>query len=70
MSDTPVYDHNNPYQVPHIDYPNLSSVNEITGQRMTTRSPSKAYLDNYDTIFRNKDKDEEEKEQSIENTNQ
>lgn len=70
MSDTPVYDHNNPYQVPHIDYPNLSSVNEITGQRMTTRSPSKAYLDNYDTIFRNKVKDEEEKEQSIENTNQ
>ena len=56
--------------MPHIDYPNLSSVNEITGQRMTTRSPSKAYLDNYDTILRNKDKDEEEKEQSIENTNQ
>ena len=70
MSDTPVYDHNNPYQVPHIDYPNLSSVNEITGQRMTTRSPSKAYLDNYDAIFRKKDKEEEEKEQSIENTDE
>ena len=56
MSDTPVYDHNNPYQVPHIDYPNLSSVNEITGQRMTTKAPSKAYLDNYDAIFRKKEK--------------
>ena len=70
MSDNTPYGPNNPYQVPHIDYPNLSSVNEITGQRMATRSPSKAYLDNYDAIFRKKDKEEEEKEQSIENTNQ
>jgi hypothetical protein len=70
MSDTPIYDHNNPYQVPHIDYPNLSSVNEITGQRMATKAPSKAYLDNYDAIFRKKEKVEEEKEQTIENTNQ
>ena len=44
MSDTPVYDHNNPYQVPHIDYPNLSSVNEITGQRMTTKALQRRIL--------------------------
>ena len=45
-----------PYQVPAIEYPNLSSINEITGKRMISSAPSQAYLDNYDVIFGNKDK--------------
>ena len=43
-----------PYKVPEIEYPPLSSINESTGDRMMTKSPSQAYLDNYDLIFRNK----------------
>jgi len=49
-----------PYQVPAVEYPNLSSINEITGKRMISSAPSKAYLDNYDVIFGNKDKKQEE----------
>lgn len=53
-----------PYQVPHIDYPNLSSVNEVTGKRMMTAAPSQAYLNNYDLIFRKKKEDVEADENS------
>jgi len=48
-----------PYKVPECDYPNhIPAINEVTGARLTTGVPSKAYLDNYDLIFR-KDKKEE-----------
>ena len=70
MSDTPFTTTITPIRFLTLITPNLSSVNEITGQRMTTKAPSKAYLDNYDAIFRKKEKVDEEKEQTIENTNQ
>ncbi len=41
-----------PYKVPEIEYPPLTSINDVTGERMMTKVPSKAYLDNYDKIFR------------------
>ena len=50
-----------PYKVPEIEYPNLSSINDVTGQRMITKVPSQAYLDNYDLIFRKKKEDTEQK---------
>ena len=40
----------------------MATKNEITGDSLISRGASKAYLDNYDLIFRRKGNPEKEKE--------
>lgn len=43
-----------------IDYPSRrTATNDVTGALIKTRPASEAYMDNYDRIFRKKEKEEE-----------
>ena len=44
-----------------------TSINNITGARLVSKPTDQAYRDNYDLIFRKKDKEEETPTQSINN---
>ena len=44
----------------------MATTNPITGDMLVSKSPSKAYLDNYDLIFRKGNPKEEEKDEKRE----
>lgn len=45
----------------------MATTNDVTGDMLISRTPSKAYLDNYDLIFRkgNPKKDKEDENQEV-----